>query len=67
MNTPLFLKATSIVVPSDPAAALAIFVKTPGLSRIKTRLAAGVGDELAAEFYRLAVEAILAVAQADCV
>lgn len=45
-------------------AALAIFVKTPGLSSIKTRLAASIGQERAEEFYRLAVEAIRAVAMA---
>ncbi len=50
---------------SNPAnAALAIFVKTPGLSNIKTRLAADIGQDRAEEFYRLAVEAIQAVALA---
>ncbi len=38
--------------------ALAIFVKTPGLSPLKTRLAAGIGPERAAAFYRLAVQAV---------
>lgn len=45
-------------------AALAIFVKTPGLSSIKTRLAASIGQDRAEEFYRLAVDAIRAVAMA---
>ncbi len=45
-------------------AALAIFVKTPGLSSIKTRLAAMIGRHRAEEFYHLAVEAIQAVAVA---
>lgn len=45
-------------------AALAIFVKTPGLSSIKTRLAASISRERAEEFYRLAVDAIGAVALA---
>lgn len=47
---------------SGAHAALAIFVKTPGLSSIKTRLAASIGRERAEEFYRLAVGAIRAVA-----
>jgi glycosyltransferase A (GT-A) superfamily protein (DUF2064 family) len=33
--------------------AIAIFVKTPGLSAVKTRLAAGIGAEAATEFHRL--------------
>lgn len=44
--------------------ALAIFVKTPGLSTIKTRLAADIGSARALEFYGLAIEAIQAVAVA---
>jgi len=44
--------------------ALAIFVKTPGLSRIKTRLAAGVGDSHALEFHRRSAAAVGAVARA---
>jgi glycosyltransferase A (GT-A) superfamily protein (DUF2064 family) len=39
-------------------AALAVFVKTPGLSPIKTRLADGIGRDHADEFYRLSVAAI---------
>jgi len=38
--------------------ALAIFVKTPGHSSVKTRLAATTGREFAEEFYSLSVEAI---------
>ena len=38
--------------------AIAIFVKTPGLSPVKTRLASGIGDEKALEFYRLSIAAI---------
>jgi glycosyltransferase A (GT-A) superfamily protein (DUF2064 family) len=45
--------------------ALAIFVKTPGLSPIKTRLAAGIGVAAAAEFYDLAVQAVAEVAAAS--
>jgi uncharacterized protein len=42
--------------------ALAIFVKTPGLSPLKTRLAAGIGRERAEEFHRLAARAVAEVA-----
>lgn len=35
--------------------ALAIFVKTPGHSPVKTRLAAGIGKERAEQFYRLSL------------
>jgi glycosyltransferase A (GT-A) superfamily protein (DUF2064 family) len=42
-------------------AALAIFVKTPGLSPIKTRLALTIGAAAADEFYRLAARATAAV------
>ncbi len=45
--------------------ALAIFVKTPGLSPIKTRLAAGIGASAAAEFYALAVRAVAEIAAAS--
>ncbi len=49
--------------------AVAIFVKTPGHSPIKTRLAATAGPEVAREFYRRAVdivEAVAAKAAAEC-
>ena len=39
-------------------AACAVFVKTPGLSPIKTRLAAGIGAAAAGAFYELAVKAV---------
>jgi len=39
-------------------AAIAIFVKTPSLSSVKTRLAETIGKEKALEFYHLAVECI---------
>lgn len=42
--------------------AVAIFVKTPGLSPIKTRLAATAGPEVAREFYRRAVDIVESVA-----
>lgn len=44
-------------------AALAIFVKTPGLSPVKTRLAATVGAAAAEQFHRLAAMAVGAVAR----
>jgi uncharacterized protein len=37
-----------------------IFVKTPGLSPLKTRLAAGLGSAAAEQWYRLAAEAVAA-------
>lgn len=45
--------------------ALAIFVKTPGLSPVKTRLAATLSAEIALEFYKLACAATAAVVR-DC-
>lgn len=44
--------------------AIAIFVKTPGLSPVKTRLADGIGQAQALELYRLSADAVLAVARA---
>jgi glycosyltransferase A (GT-A) superfamily protein (DUF2064 family) len=44
--------------------ALAIFVKTPGLSPIKTRLAASIGQRAATEFHCLAARAVAEVAGA---
>ncbi|NGP52994.1 DUF2064 domain-containing protein [Thioalkalivibrio sp. XN8] len=41
--------------------AAAIFVKTPGLSPLKTRLAAGIGVPAATDWYRLAARATAAV------
>lgn len=38
--------------------AIAIFVKTPSLSPVKTRLAAGIGQDAAQEFYRLSLKAV---------
>ncbi len=40
------------------SAAIAIFVKTPGLSPVKTRLAATIGEEKAKEFYLLSLKAV---------
>ena len=39
---------------------VAIFVKTPGLSPLKTRLAAGLGRDAAEKWYRLAARAVAA-------
>lgn len=44
--------------------ALAIFVKTPGFSPLKTRLAAGIGSDAAETFHRLAAAAVAEVAAA---
>ncbi len=44
-------------------AALAIFVKTPGLSPLKTRLAAGLGAPAALHFFQLAAAATAEVAR----
>lgn len=43
---------------------LAIFVKTPGHSPLKTRLAATIGAQAASEFHMLSADAVAAVAQA---
>lgn len=43
--------------------ALAIFVKTPGLSAIKTRLADSVGPEVSEKFYQASVRATAACAK----
>ncbi len=42
--------------------ALAIFAKTPGISPVKTRLAADIGVEKAEEFYHLSLKSIEEVA-----
>ncbi|MCI0755087.1 TIGR04282 family arsenosugar biosynthesis glycosyltransferase [Teichococcus vastitatis] len=44
-------------------AAIAIFVKTPGLSPLKTRLAAGMGNAAASRFHVLAAAAVAAAAR----
>ncbi|WP_305908622.1 TIGR04282 family arsenosugar biosynthesis glycosyltransferase [Methylomarinum sp. Ch1-1] len=44
--------------------ALAIFVKTPGCSPVKTRLAAELGTEVAESFHLMASRAVTEVAQA---
>lgn len=47
-------------------AGLAIFVKTPGHSPLKTRLATGIGSDAAREFHLLAATAVAAVARVTC-
>lgn len=44
------------------SAAIAVFVKTPGYSAVKTRLAAATGAAFACEWYRRAADAVAAVA-----
>ena len=46
--------------------AIAIFVKTPELSPVKTRLAASIGPDKATQFYRLSVQAIEETVAALC-
>jgi rSAM/selenodomain-associated transferase 1 len=46
----------------DPRPALAIFVKTPELSPVKTRLAASSSPETARDFYEHSIEAMSAMA-----
>lgn len=46
--------------------AIAIFVKTPGLSPVKTRLAAKLGQDSAEQFHLAASRAVTEVAQAVC-
>ncbi len=43
--------------------ALAIFVKTPGLSQIKTRLAKGIGRQQAEDFYRMSARVATEIGQ----
>jgi glycosyltransferase A (GT-A) superfamily protein (DUF2064 family) len=51
-----------VPLPSPPpTVAVAIFVKTPGLSPLKTRLARTIGCEAAEDFHRLSVAAVAAV------
>jgi glycosyltransferase A (GT-A) superfamily protein (DUF2064 family) len=47
----------------DVSGGIAIFVKTPGYSAVKTRLAAGIGEQAAQAWYQRAAAAVAAVAQ----
>lgn len=49
---------------SDNTSAVAVFVKTPGLSPIKTRLAAGLGQACAEEWHRRAAACVAQVVHA---
>ena len=48
-------------VSEERSVAIAVFVKTPGYSPIKTRLAQEIGKEQAERFFRLSVQAIRSV------
>lgn len=43
---------------------LAFFVKTPGISPVKTRLASSAGEKVARDFYKLSVESMLGLSEA---
>lgn len=47
--------------------AIAIFVKTPSLSPVKTRLTAGIGKEKALEFYQLSLQCVQETVQSASV
>jgi len=49
-----------------PDTAIALFVKTPGLSPLKTRLAATIGTEQALRLYRLSLRAVDDAIDAAC-
>jgi rSAM/selenodomain-associated transferase 1 len=46
-------------LPGTAAAELVVFAKAPLLGRVKSRLAAGIGEEAALAFYRTTLEAVL--------
>lgn len=52
--------------PLTGSAGIAIFVKTPGLSSVKSRLAESIGHDLAVDWYRHAASAVASVAVAVC-
>lgn len=54
---PEWVKSTRLKNTRRPSTAVAIFVKTPGYSQVKSRLAATIGVPLAEEFFRLSLEA----------
>ena len=48
--------------------AIAIFVKTPNVSPLKTRLAASLGKEKSLHFYKLSLNSIVStLKQTDCI
>ncbi|MEO6226632.1 MAG: DUF2064 domain-containing protein [Thermomonas sp.] len=52
-----------MTLPKHMHVGIAIFVKTPGHSPLKTRLAAGIGVDAARQFHLLAANAVAAVAR----
>ncbi|MGA8278479.1 MAG: DUF2064 domain-containing protein [Rhodanobacteraceae bacterium] len=60
-TSPVHETETSTAGALPRASALAIFVKTPGYSPIKTRLAAAIGEARASEFHRLSACAVAEV------
>ena len=46
--------------------AIAIFVKTPGLSPVKTRLAVKLGQKVAEEFHLTSAQAVAETVQTAC-
>ncbi len=52
-----------MTLPTDMRVGIAIFVKTPGHSPLKTRLAVGIGRDAAQQFHLLAAGAVAAVAR----
>ncbi len=48
-----------------PSASVAVFVKTPGLSPVKTRLGQAIGTEAALETYRICLAAVTSLLQAS--
>ncbi len=51
-----------LAIPPDAKIGLGIFVKTPGYSPIKTRLAAAIGTQAAEAFHRMAATAVAEIA-----
>lgn len=58
---PEFIKLLQTRNKKKWTSAIAIFVKTPGVSEIKSRLAATIGEQNALEFYQLSLKATQAV------
>ena len=50
-------------IDSSYSIAFVVFIKTPGLSPVKTRLAKGLNKSLAEEFYRLSVSAVAEIGE----
>jgi glycosyltransferase A (GT-A) superfamily protein (DUF2064 family) len=54
---PEWLKCLTQKNKKKPTTAIAIFVKTPGISTVKSRLAAHIGKDKAEEFFKLSLKA----------